>query len=480
MTIFNKTLRVAYYARVSTHEEGQISSLENQKNHYENMINQNKNWTLCKGYIDEGISGVLAGKRENFQKMISDAKNGLFDLIITKEISRFSRNTLESISYTRTLLKYNVGVYFENDGISTLSSDGELRLTIMSAIYQDEVRRISERVKFGLSEALKNQKVLGTNTIGYVKKDGVLLLDEEGAKVVKEIFHLYVDKKIGIRQISLDLASQGYFNTNGNPYSFSSIRNILTNPKYKGYYCGRKYENVDIFDRKKVKLEKEKWILKKDENIPKIIDEDMWDRANKLLSERRGDKNSFSTKYAFSGKIYCKNDLSPLYRTVICQKEAWKCKEKRENKCKSPIIYTSEIVCIIEKILDIDYEKIKMFFKNALKNAKIKNNNCAKIKSALKSLFENNIISKDEYKEKLNEIKLKTTDNNTGKEINIDDIILNKKDVLFSDLIEKVYISTSNGYTILNIELKNYTKYNVKYIKKGSRILSEPVIEKVL
>ena len=330
MTIFNKPLRVAYYARVSTHEEGQVSSLENQKNHYEKLIFENKNWIFYKGYIDEGISGVLAGKRENFLKMISDAKTGLFDLIITKEISRFSRNTIESISYTRELLKCNVGVYFENDGICTLSSDGELRLTIMSAIYQDEVRRISERVKFGLSEAVKNKKVLGTNILGYTKKDGILTIDENGANIVREIFHLYANKKIGIRQISNELKKMGILNKNGNAYSFSSIRNILTNPKYKGYYCGGKYENIDIFDRKKVKIEKEKWILNKDESIPQIIDEDTWNRANEILKEKGKNQNSFSTKYSFSGKVYCNRDKSAFYRTVISGKEGWMCKEKRE------------------------------------------------------------------------------------------------------------------------------------------------------
>ena len=166
---------------------------------------------------------------------------GKFDFIITKEISRFSRNTLDSIKYTQELLQNGVGVLFQSDNINTLLPDSELRLTIMSSIAQDEVRKISERVKFGFRRAIDNGVVLGNNKIwGYKKDNGKLVIDEEQAEIVRLIFELYATENMGIRSIANELTRIGYLNTEGNPLSFSTIKNILINPKYKGYYCGRK------------------------------------------------------------------------------------------------------------------------------------------------------------------------------------------------------------------------------------------------
>ena len=135
-------LRVAYYARVSTEKDEQLNSLKNQQIYYENYINNNINWTLVRGYIDEGISAITTKNRENFHRMIEDACNNEFDFIITKEISRFARNTLDSIQYTRLLLTKGVGVFFQNDNINTLDEDSEFRLTIMAGVAQDEVRKL--------------------------------------------------------------------------------------------------------------------------------------------------------------------------------------------------------------------------------------------------------------------------------------------------------------------------------------------------
>ena len=143
-------LRVTFYARVSTDRDEQLNSLENQVMYFENYIKGQDNWTFVAGYVDEGISGTGVNKRDNFLKMINDAKTGKFNLILTKEISRFSRNTVDSIKYTQELLANNVGVFFLNDNINTFDSDSELRLTIMSSIAQDEVRKLSERIRFGV------------------------------------------------------------------------------------------------------------------------------------------------------------------------------------------------------------------------------------------------------------------------------------------------------------------------------------------
>ncbi len=200
-TIFDLPLNVSFYARVSTEKEEQINSLENQVTFFEEYIKQNKNWNFIKGYIDEGISGTTSAKRENFMKMIEEGKQKKFDLLITKEVSRFSRDTIDSLVYTRKLLEYDVCVYFLSDNIITASSDGELRLTIISSMAQDEIRKISERTKFGFKRAVEKGTVLGTNNIwGYKKDKGKLIIDEEEATLIKKIFNIYANNnKIGLK-----------------------------------------------------------------------------------------------------------------------------------------------------------------------------------------------------------------------------------------------------------------------------------------
>ena len=166
----NINLKVTFYGRVSTNQEIQLTSLNNQEDYFKQMILNNPNWTYIEGYIDEGITGTSTLKRNNFLKMINDAKHNKFDLVITKEISRFSRNTLDSIKYTRELLEYGVAVLFLNDNINTIYTDSELRLTIMSSMAQDEIRRLSERVKFGVAMSIQKGKLLGNNKLyGYNK-----------------------------------------------------------------------------------------------------------------------------------------------------------------------------------------------------------------------------------------------------------------------------------------------------------------------
>ena len=172
-TIYDMNLKVAYYGRVSTDKDDQLNSLENQQNYFEDMIKENSNWIFTRGYIDEGISGTAVKNRDSFLKMIEDATLGKIDLILTKEISRFSRNTVDSIKYTEYLLKQGVIVYFLSDNLNTIQEDAEFRLTIMSSMAQDEVRKLSERVKFGINRMIKDRKLIGGNLTGYYKKNGI-------------------------------------------------------------------------------------------------------------------------------------------------------------------------------------------------------------------------------------------------------------------------------------------------------------------
>lgn len=365
-TIYDLPLRVTYYARVSTDKDEQLHSLSAQVQYYSQYIQSCPNWSFLEGYIDEGISGTSVCKRENFLRMMDDAKTGKFDFIVTKEISRFSRNTLDSIQFTQELLRCGVGVLFQSDNINTLLPDSELRLTIMASIAQDEVRKISERVKFGFKRAIEKGTVLGNNRIwGYQKCSGRLVIDEEEAQVVRLIFELYANQRMGIRAISGYLAEHGYENSNGNAFSFSTIRGILGNPKYKGFYCGRKSSKIDYKLSTIKTFPPEQWVIYKDEEaVPPIVSEKLWEKANAILARRSAkqsapDKSSYQNKYPYSGKVLCGIHREPYYRTVYRypsgDKEVWQCREytkKGRSGCTSPMIYTSELDDIMRKALE--------------------------------------------------------------------------------------------------------------------------------
>ena len=163
-------LRVAAYCRVSTDSDDQANSFESQKLFFEQKINENKDWILADIYADKGISGTSTSKRADFNRMMRDAKTGKIDRIITKEVSRFARNTVDTLQYTRELKSFGVGVLFINDNIDTFDSDGELRLTIMASIAQEESRKTSERVKWGQKRQMEKGVVFGRNILGIIWK----------------------------------------------------------------------------------------------------------------------------------------------------------------------------------------------------------------------------------------------------------------------------------------------------------------------
>jgi len=321
-TIFDLPLKVSYYARVSTEKEEQINSLENQVSFFEDYIRNNKNWEFVKGYIDEGISGTTSLKRENFTKMIEDGKQKRFDLIVTKEVSRFSRDTIDSLLYTRKLLEYDVCVFFLSDNIITASNDGELRLTIMSSMAQDEVRKISERTKFGFKRALEKGSVLGTDNIwGYKKNKGRLVIDEEEAPLIRTIFDTYAnDSKIGLKKLSTELNKLGYCNHNGNAIHQHTLKKIIRNLKYKGYYTGGLSTVVDYRSKKRNFNNPNEWKVYKDyDKVPPIVTEELWEKANQKLLSRSKSATMYQkhqTKYSLSGKLYCAKHKCGFVRKI--------------------------------------------------------------------------------------------------------------------------------------------------------------------
>ena len=286
----NLKLRVTDYSRVSTDNIKQKNSLRNQIEHFDEMIKKNENWTYVKGYVDDGITGTSDIKRDNFMRMIEDGKSGKFDLIITKEISRFSRNTLDSIKYTRELLQSGVAVLFVNDNINTALPDSELRLTIMASMAQDEVRRLSERVKFGMNRSIEEGRILGNDLMYGYKKDkltGNLVIVDSEALVVKRIFSLYVTNNYSLKQIADELNKEKIPTSQGKIWRGSSIGRMIKNKKYIGYYCGKKTEIIDYMTKQVKYLEEKDWISFKDTTrIPPIISEEMFFKANERMKKR--------------------------------------------------------------------------------------------------------------------------------------------------------------------------------------------------
>ena len=374
-SVYDLPLRVTFYARVSTDQDEQINSLENQVQYYTELIQSKPNWKFVPGYVDEGISGGSTKKRDNFNRMIRDAKAGMFDFIITKEISRFSRSTLDSIKYTQELLDYNVGVFFQNDNINTLDTDSEFRLVIMAGVAQDEIRKLSERLKFGFRQAIKNGHVLGNDKLyGYDKKDCVLTVNEEEAEIIRIIFDLYGNQRLGTRTISKRLMELGYTSREGNAFNTLTIRHILENPKYKGWYCGNKSQSVDYRTKRNILLDESEWVTYPDPSIPAIVPEELWNRANALYKRRREEMKShssgvsFHNRYPYSAKIYCEEHGTTFHRQVIQtkkgQQEVWQCKVYRSHgraACSAPQIRSSDLDVILSDIfkeLVRDKEKI--------------------------------------------------------------------------------------------------------------------------
>ena len=425
-------LRVCFYARVSTDKDEQLHSLTSQISFFNDYITKVPNWDFVGSYIDEGISGTQVKKREEFLKMIEDANRHKFDLILTKEISRFSRNTLDSIKYTQELLSNGVGVYFLNDNINTILPDSELRLTIMSSIAQDEVRKLSERVSFGMKRSIDNGVVLGcSNIYGYKKNKGKLVIDEVQAKMIKVIFDRYANTMDGLSKVSRYLFSLGYKSRTGRKIDPTILTRIIENPKYKGYYCGHKSKVLDYRTKQKKKLNESDWIIYKDyNNVPPIVSEELWERANIKLKQRQKsftnrvvNKEVFQNRYTYSGKIYCGCHNLTYHRSSAGKRKnnpVWECQVYRRESlkgCSNPRVFEFELDVVFKDTFNKLLKKRNTIFDeilNECRNYLESNNNEVEIKSLESkiSLFNNKkakllelvmeeYLSKEDYKKQI-------------------------------------------------------------------------------
>ncbi|MDD6483495.1 MAG: recombinase family protein [Clostridiales bacterium] len=302
-------LKVAAYCRVSTDREDQKNSFEGQKSYFESYINSKSDWELVNIYADEGISGTSTKKRKQFNDMIYAARAGKIDMIITKEVSRFARNTIDTLQYTRDLKQIGVGVYFINDNINTLDSDGELRLTIMASIAQEESRKTSERVKWGQKRRMEQGVVFGHNILGYHLQNGVLTVNEEEAKLVRHIYNKYLDGK-GLHIIAKELQEEGYKTKTGNSeWTNKVIRTILQNEKYVGDLLQKKTITPNFLTHeKKYNRGEEEMVYIRNHHEP-IIDREIFDFVQAEFKRKsevyKNDNSKHSNRYAFSGKIKC-------------------------------------------------------------------------------------------------------------------------------------------------------------------------------
>ena len=341
-------MRVAAYCRVSTEFEEQESSYETQVSHYTSYIQNNPKWKLAGIYADDGISATNTAKRESFNRMIADCRKGKIDMIVTKSISRFSRNTVDCLKYTRELKDLNIAVYFEKENINTLDAKGEVLMTIMAALAQQESESLSANVRLGIQ--FRNQagvvQVNHNRFLGYTKgKDKKLVIVPEEAAVVRRIYAEYLDGA-SFHQIKLGLEADGILNGAGNAtWHESNIKQILTNEKYIGDALLQKTYTVNTLEKKRVKNNgyapkyyvegSHEAIISK--NVFLRVQGEIARRANMLTN---GKRRIYSSQYALSSIVFCAH-CGDIYRRIKWNNRGkksavWRC-VSRVNKKKSGI-----------------------------------------------------------------------------------------------------------------------------------------------
>lgn len=496
-TIYDMNLRVVDYGRVSTDKDDQINSLDNQIKYFNDLISNVSTWTHVASYADEGISGTQVYKREKFLKMIEDARLGKFDLILTKEVSRFARNTMDSLRYTQLLLNYGVIVYFISDNINTIQPDSEFRLTLMASMAQDEVRKLSERVKFGIRRSIKDGKVGGSGTYGYIKDKCKLIINDKEAYVVNIIFTLYASGNYGLRKIGEILAEKGYYTRKGNIFSDVTLKKMISNPRYKGWYTAGLSEVEDYKTHKKKLKPKEEWICYKDEsgNVPAIVSEELWNKANEVYNSRKllWNKNALNKEYflenrKYTSKIFCMEHNTTFIRCASGKRKnnpVWQCNEFLRHGikgCLTPRLYEKYIdeifLPILEELIGDREEIIKTIineYHNLIKESSSENDiNIIRkkldeqqlLKDKLLDMLLEGIISEEDFKKKNSKIleemistkkqlvKLETSDNLNGNLNNVTKIrsfLLSKFNIrnnigrYFNLFVDKVLVSKVNN-----------------------------------
>lgn len=522
-TTIKERLRVCAYARVSTETQEQLNSYQSQLKYYDEKINSKSEWQFAGIYSDEAISGTLDFKRTGFMNMIQDAMQGKFDMILTKSISRFARNTLDTLKYVRMLKEKNIAILFEEENINTGSGQGELVLTLLSAMAQQESENISSHVLLGLKMKKDRGELIGYNGCYGYNYDLItkqITINEEQAEVIKYIFERYVEG-VGSSTIGKELQAKGIKSPKGNDnWNESTIRGILKNEKYIGDVLMGKTFTIDPISHKRLSNlgEAEKHYIK--EHHEPIISKELFDRVQEIRTKRVGNRetgrrnNNYSKKYAFSSKLYCGFCGSLLTRRNWnakrkCERAVWQCIKRAKHgkeECPHCKAIPEEILedCFVQgyRILCNNNQRVVLEFLEKIENI-LKENTTEtmvnklekdkeKINKKLANLLELNLegrINKEQYTLKFDELNtelikidnkiqslLKETNRTESIKLrlnrfkslfkNIDIMPKFDKDV-FECLIDKVVIGetqedgTINPYTIRFI-CKNRTEINCK------------------
>lgn len=525
-TVINGPIKVAAYARVSTDMEDQKNSYESQLQYYMDKMNSNPKWIATEVYADEAISGTQDYKRSDFMRMINDGLNKKFDLLLTKSISRFARNTVDTLSYVRKLKEKNVAIFFEEENINTLEMSGELLLTILSSVAQQESETISSHVKLGLKMKMQRGELVGFHGCygyDYDKLTKTLSINEEEKKVIQYIFGRYI-QGVGTTMIAKELTEAGIPTRRGNPvWCETVVRKIIKNEKYKGDLLQGKTFTVDPITHRRLENmgEEQKYLIEK--NHEAIIDDETWEEAQKILEKRnrnynKGDRNgTFRRMYAFSGISYCafcgRLVTRKNWTTKSTGKKAWYCstaiKQGRKH-CKDSKPIPEEVIekCFLDayKVLCADKATI---IRNFMEKAEpiLKENNTQTeleklniqehdLKEKLKKLLDlklDNLITEEAFKEKNYEIERKIKNIQKVKEDKESNI--EKEDSLkgkiegIKELLKKNQIITEFDREVFNIlvdkviiggidENGNKNPYIINFVLKNNKINNDDEISK--
>lgn len=488
-------LRVAAYCRVSTDSDEQLESYQSQLKYYRDLIKSNENWEYVGVYADQGISGTQVKHRKDFQQMINDAMDGKVDLIITKSISRFARNTLDILKYVRLLKERGVGIQFEKENINTLDNQGEMLLTVLSSLAQAESESLSKNVAMGLKAKMKNGELVGFHgCLGYDydPETKTLSVNEKEAEIVRYIFGRYTEG-VGCFTIAKELTRLGYKTKKGNSvWHESSVRRIVKNEKYMGDVILGKTFTVDPISKRRLENFGEKNMYRVENNHEPIISQEVFNKAQAILNKRsakhgnKGRGEKYSRKYAFSSMIqcgFCNTNFSrrTWHANSKHEKITWSCikaiKQGKKNCPHSKSLSEKELEEAFVDAFNMLVSKNKEITDEFLKNVEDTLNNTSTAKELRK------------IKKEINKIE-----NNINKLVDLYlEKILSKEDFenKYSELLnelEKVKAKEEELQTIISKEdslkdrIDTFRKLfeNNEILKEFDREIFEGVIEKII
>lgn len=488
-------LRVAAYCRVSTDSDEQLESYQSQLKYYRDLIKSNENWEYVGVYADQGISGTQVKHRKDFQQMINDAMDGKVDLIITKSISRFARNTLDILKYVRLLKERGVGIQFEKENINTLDNQGEMLLTVLSSLAQAESESLSKNVAMGLKAKMKNGELVGFHgCLGYDydPETKTLSVNEKEAEIVRYIFGRYTEG-VGCFTIAKELTRLGYKTKKGNSvWHESSVRRIVKNEKYMGDVILGKTFTVDPISKRRLENFGEKNMYRVENNHEPIISQEVFNKAQAILNKRsakhgnKGREEKYSRKYAFSSMIqcgFCNTNFSrrTWHANSKHEKITWSCikaiKQGKKNCPHSKSLSEKELEEAFVDAFNMLVSKNKEITDEFLKNVEDTLNNTSTAKELRK------------IKKEINKIE-----NNINKLVDLYlEKILSKEDFenKYSELLnelEKVKVKEEELQTITSKEdnlkdrIDTFRKLfeNNEILKEFDREIFESVIEKII